>query len=165
MAASISAREQFAEFPERVRHSTRLPTVHYDRVPGCFAAHGRIPEHLHERVRECIEGGAVAVCRGAPGPEPVDDDTDITPVYRLESDERSLVPTGLVHVVFRTALGAHERVEPLSRLGFEVVEIPSYATNTAWIRARSGQKAPALTHLEALEQVPDIENVEPEMLG
>jgi len=44
------------------------------------------------------------------------------------------------------------------------VEIPAYAPNAAWLRARSGEIADALAGTPALDALPDLEAVEPQML-
>lgn len=47
---------------------------------------------------------------------------------------------------------------------YELVESLAYAPQAAWLRAPSGDMADALAGLSRLEQLPDIENVEPQML-
>lgn len=47
---------------------------------------------------------------------------------------------------------------------YELVESLAYAPQAAWLRAPAGDIADALAGLPRLEQLPDVENVEPQML-
>lgn len=46
----------------------------------------------------------------------------------------------------------------------ELVESLAYVPQAAWLRAPSGDIAAALAGLSRLEQLADVENVEPQML-
>jgi len=59
---------------------------------------------------------------------------------------------------------AETRRKELARAGYEVVQLLVYAPQAAWVRARSGGIAEALTSIPALEALAEVENVEPQML-
>ena len=88
----------------------------------------------------------------------------ISPVYALEPDGDRAVPSGRLFVRFEAGVQAITRSDDLARAGYEVLDIPQYASQTAWVRATDGDIAAALRGLDRLERVEDVENVEPQML-
>ena len=57
-----------------------------------------------------------------------------------------------------------ERRAEIEAAGYEMAQALDYAPHAAWVRARSGRIADALNGLRRLEAIPDVENVEPQML-
>ena len=85
-------------------------------------------------------------------------------MYALEPDGDRAVPSGRVFVRFAAGVQAAERSDALSRAGYEVLDIPLYAPQAAWVGAAGGDMAAALRGLVRLEGIEDVENVEPQML-
>ncbi len=89
----------------------------------------------------------------------------MTPVYAIEPHGPPSVPTGLVFVRFRENVDVQQRRRALTRAGYEVTEILPYAPQAAWVRAIEQGIAASLTRIPALEVLPDIVSVEPQMLS
>jgi hypothetical protein len=85
-------------------------------------------------------------------------------VYRLGEKGSLAVATGAVFVRFREGIRPEERADALAEAGFGVEQTPPYAPHCAWLRPHSGRVGDALTGLEKLRAVPDVEHVEPQML-
>jgi hypothetical protein len=92
------------------------------------------------------------------------EDTAVTPVYALQSSGQMAVPTGLVFIRFAETVAAEAQRQAIAQAGYEIAQIPSYAPHAAWLRARSGKMADALTGLSRLAAIATVENVEPQML-
>ncbi len=84
-------------------------------------------------------------------------------MYR--NDSAIAVPTGRVMVRFAEGedAGAHEK--RIKQAGYRIEQQLSYAPNAAWLRDTDDDIAGALSHIEALEQLPGVENVEPQLLS
>ena len=89
---------------------------------------------------------------------------DEGPVYSVGEDGPIAVPTGRVFVRLEEGLRAEERRPQLLAAGFEIEQVPSYAPHAAWLRPREGGVAAALHGLAALERVPGVVHVEPQLL-
>ncbi|NJR61239.1 MAG: hypothetical protein HC769_21845 [Cyanobacteria bacterium CRU_2_1] len=87
-----------------------------------------------------------------------------SPVYSLRSGDSFMVPTGLVFVRFAEGVPAESHQDAIEQAGYKINEIPPYAPHAAWVYAQSGEIADALSQLSKLEAIPDVENVEPQML-
>jgi hypothetical protein len=138
-------------------------TSHYLRQSGLFAVHGPLPERLGRSVILVLPEEQISVCRGEPEPEMISQ-IRITPVYALESGGTPAVPTGRVFVRFAERVRAESRRAELDQAGYVIVEIPAYAPHAAWVRAANGDIGTSLIQLSALNQVPDVRHVEPQML-
>lgn len=99
---------------------------------------------------------------GTPGGGHASDDT--IPVYSAGADGPLAVPTGRLFVRFAEGIKAIDRTAALRTLGFAVERTLSYAPNAAWVTSLSGNATVALDHLEALQQLPDVAHVEPQMV-
>lgn len=156
----------FSNYPDQIRSSSERPDVRYLRLPGHFAIHGEVPGGLRSSVELLLDDGRIAVCRGEPGDQPATaKSVVVTPVYSLGPKGPPVVPTGLVFVRFKEGVRVEERGEILSRAGYTVTQALSYAPHAAWVRASSGGVAEALSGIANLEALPDVVNVEPQMLG
>ena len=91
-------------------------------------------------------------------------DAEPGPVYALQPGGSAAVPTGLVFVRFKSGVKSTERVRAIEKAGYEISETVEYAAEAAWVRAKSGEVADALKGIAELEKIPDMENVEPQML-
>ena len=87
------------------------------------------------------------------------------PVYRRCPSGDLVVPTGRVLVRLRKGEHVARRRTELEAAGYTIDSVLSYAPQTAWLRAASGRTADALGHLDALSSLPDVEHVEPQMIG
>ena len=160
-----SQKDLFSEYPRQVRASTERPASLFVRKSGYYAVHGRQPDTPAPGAALLLDEGAIAVFQGEP------DETQaasmvgtLGPVYALQPDGPPAVPTGLVFVRFAEGVAAESRRKDINRVGYEVAESVSYAPHAAWLHARSGRIADALAGISALEEMPDVENVEPQML-
>jgi hypothetical protein len=88
----------------------------------------------------------------------------VGPVYTLQPGGAPAVPTGRVFIRFKEGVPVERRLREIEQAGYEVAQRLEYAPHAAWLRARSGEIADALTRIPALEQIADVENVEPQML-
>jgi hypothetical protein len=160
----MPTKDFFSKFPEQIRASSERATQLYVRKPGYYAVHSRQPGALAHAAVALFNEGAIAVFRGEFDAATAADAETVGPVYELQPGHALAVPTGLVFVRFAERIQANARTEEIEQAGYEVVESPIYALYTAWLRARSGDMADALSHISALDTLPDIVNVEPQML-
>jgi hypothetical protein len=161
----MRSRDALPEFPARFRASTARATQWYARLSGSFALHGPVPPSLAPTVAFLLDDGAIAICRGEPEAAlALAGSVPVTPVYALEGGGPPAVPTGQVFIRFAESVSIAERRQAVARAGFTVVETLPYAPHAAWVRATDGGIAAALAAIPALEGLPDIVNVEPQLL-
>ena len=87
------------------------------------------------------------------------------PVYRRVPGGDLVVPTGRVFVRFDSGDAAADHQEELRAVGYEVEQVPPYATHSAWVRATTGGVTAALRNIHRLDDVPGVVAVEPQMIG
>jgi hypothetical protein len=164
-ACSIVRRMQdlFSDYPGKVRAGTHSADASYERKTDYYAEHGRQPDASAPGAALFLNGGAIAVFQGKPAKDAVQP-AALSPVYELYPGGSPAVPTGLVFLRFREGVDVASRQQEIKRAGYEVAQSPPFASNAAWLRARSGKIADALTGIPKLEALPDVENVEPQML-
>ncbi|MGH7731195.1 MAG: hypothetical protein ACRENJ_08105 [Candidatus Eiseniibacteriota bacterium] len=141
------------------------PNVLYRRIPDLVAIHGRAVQPRDLEPVLTFEDPPILVCRlgRVSLPRPLRQ-TTVSAVYALAPDGAPAVPTGLVLVCLREGIPAAERRETFLREGFTLHDILPYAPNAAWVKATSGGISRSLRGIPALEALPDVENVEPQML-
>jgi hypothetical protein len=144
------------DFPPRLRASTEHPDIVYTRAQGYYAEHGS-PSSKDAVLT--LNDGEIAIFEG----EPKQEDASISAVYK--SGSALVVPTGLVFVRFAPEIEATSQRGELEKLGYRVAQSPPYAQNAAWLRNEDGDAAVALKRIPALEKLPKVENVEPQMLS
>ena len=88
----------------------------------------------------------------------------VGPVYALQPGGAPAVPTGRVFIRFKEGVAVKDRLQEIEQAGYEIAQSIEYAPHAAWLRARSGEIADALTNFQTLERITDVENVEPQML-
>jgi hypothetical protein len=159
-------RDLFSEYPSQVRAGTQRPGSSYVRKTGYYAEHGRQPDAPAPGATSVLNDAAIAVFHGEPpeekgGPLP---SVTLSPIYELQPGGSPAVPTGLVFVRFREGVEVASQQQEIDRAGYETARSLPYASNAAWLRARSGSIADALSGIPKLEDLPDIANVEPQML-
>jgi hypothetical protein len=163
--ATVTASDRFAGFPRSLRASTTRPKALYRRLPGLIAIHG--PRAVPRGVEpvERFDDPPILICRSAPRTSlPALGEATVTPVYALSPRGAPAVPTGLVLVCFAEGIAAGTQGKLLSGEGFRLVEPLPYAPNAAWVRSAAGDISASLSGIAALEALPDVVNVEPQML-
>ncbi len=88
----------------------------------------------------------------------------LSPVYTLHPGGSMAVPTGQVFIRFADGVNVEERREEIETAGYKIAQKLDYAPNAAWLRASSGSIAEALSGIDKLQKLKDVENVEPQML-
>lgn len=152
-------------FPRALRASTVQPKVLYRRLPELIAIHERIEPPAGWEVVLTLEDPPIVVCRGDTRALPRTlMDATVTPVYALARRGAPAVPTGLVLVRFRAGVAATACGELFSREGFTIHDVLPYAPSAVWVKAASGGIPASLRGIPALESLPDVVNVEPQML-
>lgn len=131
---------------------------------GYYAAHGLPPDTPTPGAAFVLDRGQIAVFpRDAAAPDTGPPKPTLGPVYAA-ADGPLAVPTGLLFVRFKEGTLADDRRDDLERAGFAVVKVPRSAPHAAWVRARKGGIATSLARMSVLAAMPDVENVEPQML-
>jgi hypothetical protein len=155
----------FAHYPQQVRSGT-APARTYVQQPGYYAVHyAHPPAAIAPEAVMVMEEEAIAVFSDASQPPPANAaDATITPVYALKTGGTLAIPTGRVFVRFADSVAATSRQAEIEAAGYEIVEISPYAPHTAWVQERSGDIAAALDGAPRLVAIPDVVNVEPQML-
>ena len=157
--------DSFTAFPRTLRASTAQPKVLYRRLPELIAIHERVEPPEGWEVVLTIEDPPILVCRGGIGALPPGlAHATVTPVYALTRHGAPAVPTGLVLVRFREGVAATACGDLLARDGFTIHGVLPYAPSAAWVKAVSGGIPASLRGIPALESLPDVVNVEPQML-
>jgi hypothetical protein len=145
-----------SEFPKRLRASTQKPDIVYVRDDEHYAMHGQ-PARGRGVVMTEGEGG-IAVFAGQPKAL----SKNMTAVYR--NNAALAVPTGRVLVRFAEGVDAGDHLKMLEQAGYCIEQQLPYAPNAAWLCNLDGDIAGALSHIDQLEKLPGVENVEPQLL-
>lgn len=161
----VSRFDPLAAFPDEIRVSTERTDLVYFRLSGLFAIHGTAPPKLTALTELNLPAEKITVCRGglAELSELVQGEV-LSPVYSLQLGGPPAIPSGLVYVRFAEGVSAEERQPQMNGAGYSIETVPIYAPHTAWVRATSREIADSLSGIEGLEQLADLENVEPQML-
>jgi hypothetical protein len=163
-----SQQDSFSEYPREVQSSTQRPSTVYTRLPDYYAVHHQHPDtHFSESAitRMGEDEDTIEVFLGE-----VDDlqctasSGELSPVYAIQPGGTPAVPTGRVFIRFKNNVAVEDRIGEIEQAGYEIAQRNEYASHAAWLRARSGGIAEALTGIKALEKIADVENVEPQML-
>jgi hypothetical protein len=136
-------------------------------LPGHYAVHRPVHDSppSEDAVTALMEDNSmIEVFRGNPDRRQRSLPGRIGPVYALQPGGRPAVPTGRVFIRFKEGTAVEDRLREIAEAGYEIADRISYAPHAAWLRARSADIADALAGIEALEEIADVENVEPQML-
>ena len=170
LMAEVSVQnDYFSEYPQQIRAGTDKSAILYRRKSGYYAVHYQQPGKVAPEAVLQLNDGAIAVFSGEPD-EPqnalqvASTPGIVSPIYTLHSDDALAVPTGLVFIRFAEGVKVESRQDAIAQAGYEVAESLSYAPQAAWLKARSGKMVDALRGINKLEALPDVENVEPQML-
>lgn len=88
-----------------------------------------------------------------------------TPEYSLGAGAPAARPSGDVLVRFAEGTRAISQKSLLIKAGYRITQELAWAENAVLVRASSGELADTLGHIEKLEALPGVENVEPQMIG
>ena len=152
-------KDYFSDYPQQIRVANQS-TILYDRKPGYYAVHYNKPNSVADQAVLQLNDGAIGVFAG----EPDDLNNTLSPIYTLQPDGSLAVPTGLIFIRFVAGVNVESRREAIKLAGYEVTDSLSYAPQAAWLRAQSGKILDALVGISRLEAIPDVENIEPQML-
>ena len=159
----------FSEYPQQIRFGTEQSAVLYSRKPGYYAVHYKQHGTVAPGAVLQLNDGAIAVFQG----EPDEAENAIRlasttgtfgPIYTLQADGSLAVPTGLVFIRFVEGVEVESRREAIKQAGYEIAQSLSYAPQAAWLHAKSGNILDALVGISKLESIPNVGNVEPQML-
>ena len=161
--------DYFSEYPQQIRFGTEQSTVLYSRKPGYYAVHYKQPGTVAPGAVLQLNDGAIAVFQGEPDESEnairlASTTGTLGPIYTLQADGTLAVPTGLVFIRFVEGVEVESHREAIKQAGYEIAQSLSYAPHTAWLHAPSGNILDALVGISKLEAIPNVENVEPQML-
>jgi len=159
----------FSEYPQQIRFGTEQSAVLYSRKSGYYAVHYKQPGTVAPGAVLQLNDGAIAVFQGEPDESEnairlASTTGTLGPIYTLQTDGTLAVPTGLVFIRFVEGVEVELHREAIKQAGYEIAQSLSYAPHAAWLRAQSGNILDALVGISKLEAIPNVENVEPQML-
>ena len=150
-----------ASVPKELPFSRQRPELRYQLADDLVAVAGG---EAGPEAAAVLEGGISVRPASTLGGE-TDEDAAIRPVYRRGPGGGVAVPTGLVLVRFAEGDPADGHRRDLAAAGYQIEQVLGYAPQAAWVRADSGGLPEALRHLDRLDAVPGIENVEVQMVS
>ncbi|WP_414576170.1 hypothetical protein [Anabaena sp. CCY 9402-a] len=151
--------DYFNEYPQQIHVGKDAPVL-FSRQPGYYAVHYKEPSTVISSAVLVLNEGKIVVFAGEPKPEIRE---TLSPVYTLEGGSLA-VPTGLVFIRFAEDVEVESQQAAINQAGYEVVESLAYAPHAAWLRAKSDKMSDGLQGIAQLEAIPNVENVEPQML-
>ncbi|MBW4677287.1 MAG: hypothetical protein KME52_25770 [Desmonostoc geniculatum HA4340-LM1] len=154
-------KDYFSEYPQQIRVGSDASAVSYTRQPGYYAIHYNQPSTVVRGAILQLNEGAIAVFPGEPNQS---EKNTLSPIYTLQSNGSFAVPSGLVFIRFAEGVDVESQGEAINRAGYEVEQSLDYAPNAAWLRPRSGNINDAIAGISQLEAIPNVENVELQML-
>jgi len=161
-------KDYFSDYPQEIRVGSdaygglRLRTaVCYTRKPGYYAVHYKQPNTVASGAVLQLNDGAIAVFSGEPNSS---EPGILSPIYTIEPNDLLAVPTGLVFIRFAEGVDVESQREVINQAGYEVEQSLDYAPQAAWLRAQSGNIVDAIAGISQLEAIPNVENVELQML-
>jgi hypothetical protein len=154
-------KDDFSEYPQQIRVGSLHSAVLYTRKPGYYAVHYNQPGAVAQGAILQLNEGAIAVFSGVPHQS---EKNTLSPIYTLEPNGSLAVPTGLVFIRFAEGLDVESQREAINRAGYKVEQNISYAPHAAWLRPQSGKIVDAIAAISQLEAIPNVENVELQML-
>ncbi len=156
----------FPAYPAAIRASTEHSGLRYVRVPHYFTIFGHPPSGIATVVSLPGSEGEIAICRGdAAEMARAAEVWETAPAYALAPAGPLSAPSGLVFIRFEDGVDVVARNEEIARADYIVVKRVPQAPNAAWLAATSRRVADALEGIGRLEQIPNVVNVEPQMLS
>jgi len=159
----MNEQNSFSNFPDNIRYSAKHRDLTYSRMRGYYALRPEPGTKASGHALIVLDDGT-EVYKGDPSEAGVMGNAILAPIYRLQPSGALAVPTGLVFVRFKDQVPVESHREEIEQDGFEIAQTLDYAPNAAWLRPLSGDIGQALNSIAQLEQLPDVESVEPQML-
>jgi len=152
------------KYPNKVRAGAGKSAVAFEHQPDLYAVRRESGSGLSGAlaVMQDDANAAYAVYERRSGHKVKA--ADAGPVYSAGPGGPLAVPTGRVFVRMSEGMRPEDRRAQFRAAGFEIERTLSYAPNAAWLRPVQGGVSRALPALGALESVPDVAHVEPQML-
>ncbi|KEF41523.1 MAG: hypothetical protein ER33_10995 [Cyanobium sp. CACIAM 14] len=135
--------------------------VVYELKPGYCALHGGLLPT--DEAVEVFEPEGIAILRGTP-PASLATGQVLSPVYGPKIGDGLACPTGQLFIRFRQGERVEAHRAELEQAGFRIAEVLEYAPQAAWLRARSGSLAEALSGVSRLRAIAGVEGVEVQFL-
>lgn len=154
-------KDYFSEYPQQIHVGSNLSAVSYTRHPGYYAIRYNQPGKVAPGAILQLNEGAIAVFSGEPNQS---EKNTLSPVYTLEPNGSLAVPTGLVFIRFAEGVDVESQHEAINQAGYEIEQSLAYAPHAAWLRPKSGNIKDAIAGISRLEAIPNVENVELQML-
>ncbi len=150
------------DYPTRLRASTEHPEVVYTRAEGYHAIKNapRAQERSAVLTIKDDNDGSYVILKG----EPQAFGEEVSAVYQGNGG-MLVVPTGRVFVRLDEGASAQAYAQAFRKLGFVITQLLPYAPHAAWLEREDGDAAAALRNVGALEKLPQVCNVEPQLLA
>ncbi len=156
----------FPNYPAEIRASTEHPGLRYVRVPHYFTTYGHPPRGITTVAALSGTEGEIVICRGdAAEMVRTAEVLETAPAYALAPTGPLSAPSGRVFIRFEDSVDVAARMEEITRADYIVVKRVPQAPNAAWLAATSRRVADALEGIGRLERIPNMANVEPQMLS
>ncbi|RCJ19880.1 hypothetical protein A6S26_03880 [Nostoc sp. ATCC 43529] len=161
-------KDYFSEYPQQIRVGSERSAVSYTRQPGYYAIHYNQPGKVAPGAILQLNEGAMSTTGYTyaifPGEPNQSEKNKLSPVYTLEPNGSLAIPTGLVFIRFAEGVDVESQHEAINQAGYEIEQSLAYAPHAAWLRPRSGNIVDAIAGISRLEAIPNVENVELQML-
>jgi len=153
------------EVPREFTVKTTPQSTHYILADDYYVVSGAGAGRGDPNVEFYLEEEELAVCRRPRGETTLASPTTaIGPVYRIGETGPLAVPTGKVFVRFAEHATFEDHRKEIEEAGFEISQILPYAPHASWVEPSSRKIADAISGFNALQQIPGVEIVEPQML-
>jgi hypothetical protein len=155
-----SSGDSMTAFPQTLARSSGGPR-HLQLAKDLLARRGDCAPQDTTRRIATIEGDAgvrFTLLRGQPGASDIG-------VYREPGAPGVAIPTGRVFLRFADGMSARGKDAAIGAAGYRIAALLDYAENAAWVEAMDDDVAAALTGLDRLAAIPDVVNVEPQLLS
>ncbi|GIV85662.1 MAG: hypothetical protein KatS3mg052_2669 [Candidatus Roseilinea sp.] len=149
------------DYPMCLRASTEHAEVIYTRAENYHAVKNASSAQAKDAVLTLKDDddSTYLILKGEP-PAPGE---EVSAVYQGNGG-MLVVPTGRVFVRLNEGARVEAYTDAFRKLGFVIAQSPPYAPHVAWLEREDGDAAAALRSVGALEKLPQVCNVEPQLL-
>jgi hypothetical protein len=160
-----TSKDDFAKSPPELKNRSAKPSASYELLSDRYAVHRRDDAARSADPDPLVsdDGKVIEIVDGGPRRDDVRDG-ESGPVYALQPGGTIAVPTGRIFITFKAPEKISEREAEIKEAGYEIVQTLDYAANACWLRHVTGSIEESLAEIPKLEDLPDVENVEPQML-
>jgi hypothetical protein len=159
----MKALDEISKYPARIAVSSERPDQFFELLRDYVAVHAPATVQQTEVVAAIGEDISVIPC-DSKSIARLSKNEVVTPVYLVGGHGPFAVPTGLVFVRLAANEDIRRHEEQFKSAGYRLFRALDYAPNSGWLESSSGSIAAALSGLEKLRAIPDVENFEPQML-